>query len=75
MAGVVGGVRATGRVTVFDAHVGLGEVTPDDGGPAVLFHCVEIADGTRTIEVGTAVEYHPTLKFGRTEAFDLRPRS
>jgi len=66
-------VRATGRVTAFDAHVGLGEVTPDDGGPNLMFHCVEIADGTRTIEVGAAVDYRPTLKLGRVEAFDLRP--
>lgn len=64
--------RATGRVTAFDAYVGLGEVTPDDGGAAVLFHCVEIADGTRTIDVGAAVDYRPTVKFGRIEAFDLR---
>ncbi len=65
--------RATGRVTAFDAFVGLGEVAPDDGGPAVMFHCVEIADGTRVIEIGAAVDYRPAPKFGRIEAFDLRP--
>ena len=46
----------TGRVTDFDEHVGLGHVTADDG-TEHLFHCVEIADGTRTIAVGTAVEF------------------
>lgn len=65
--------RATGRVSAFDAYVGLGQVAPDDGGEPVMFHCVEIADGTRTIEIGTAVDYAPTRKFGRVEAFDLRP--
>ena len=71
--GVGATTRASGRVTAFDAHVGLGEVTPDGGGPVVMFHCVEIADGSRSIEVGAAVHYRPALKFGHTEAFDLRP--
>lgn len=70
----VDGPRATGRVTSFDAYVGLGEVTPDDGGPGVRRStALEIADGTRTIEIGAAVHYRPAPKFGRIEAFDLRP--
>ena len=40
-----------------------------------LFHCVEIADGTRTIEVGTDVEFECMVKFGADEAANLRRRS
>ena len=59
--------RARGTVTEFDEYVGLGEV--DDGGrQRYLFHCVEIADGTRTIEVGTEVDFDVCAKFGRDEA-------
>jgi CspA family cold shock protein len=43
-----------GVVSEFDEAAGLGTVTGDDG--AVYgFHCTQIADGTRTIEVGTRV--------------------
>ena len=62
-----------GRVIDFDEHVGLGHVRADDG-TEHLFHCVEIADGTREIEVGTAVEFELLRKFGRDEARDIRPR-
>lgn len=64
----------TGRVTAFDEHVGLGTVTDETGGE-LLFHCVEIADGSRTIEIGTVVEFDVVAKFGRDEAFRLRPVS
>jgi cold shock CspA family protein len=43
-----------GRVVDFDEHVGLGHVRTEDG-RELLFHCVEIADGTRTIPVGQEV--------------------
>lgn len=46
----------TGRVVAFDQHVGLGEVEADDG-TRYPFHCVRIADGTRTIPVGAAVTF------------------
>jgi CspA family cold shock protein len=62
-----------GRVRDFDEHVGLGHVVADDGSE-YLFHCVEIADGTRTIEVGAVVEFELMRKFGRDEARALRPR-
>ena len=61
-----------GRVTDFDEHVGLGHVV-DDTGATLLFHCVEIADGTRTIPVGQAVEFDLLRKFGQDEASNLRP--
>ena len=56
-----------GTVTEFDEAKGLGTVTDADG-RGYLFHCIEIADGTRTIEVGRAVRFHPLPKFGRIQA-------
>ena len=56
-----------GRVVAFDEAVGLGEVERDDG-TRYPFHCIEIADGTRTIAVGTAVTYTLLCKLGRYEA-------
>ena len=63
-----------GRVVDFDEHVGLGHVATDDG-TEHLFHCVEIADGTRSIEVGAEVTFDLLRKFGRDEAAQLRPPS
>ena len=62
----------SGRVTDFDEHVGLGHVTADDG-TEHLFHCVEIADGSRRIDVGAEVTFELLRKFGRDEAGDVRP--
>lgn len=56
----------------FDEAKGLGAVTVDDGGN-YLFHCVEIADGTRAIDVGRPVMFQPLPKFGRYEASRIRP--
>lgn len=61
-----------GTVTAFDEHVGLGTVTGPDG-VEFLFHCIEIADGSRTIAVGTEVGFATMTKFGRVEAADLTP--
>jgi cold shock CspA family protein len=61
-----------GMVTEFDEYVGLGEVQATDG-QRYLFHCVEIADGSRTIEVGTEVDFDVRVKFGNDEASQLRP--
>ena len=47
---------AAGRVTAFDEHRGLGEITASDG-TVYAFHCTTIADGTRTIAVGTEVQF------------------
>ena len=52
------------RVVDFDEHVGLGHVRADESGAELLFHCVEIADGTRTIPVGQVVEFDLLRKFG-----------
>jgi cold shock CspA family protein len=60
-----------GVVTCFDAAAGLGMLTVDDGSE-LGFHCTQIADGTRSIAVGTAVRF--TLRAGRSgrwEAADV----
>lgn len=57
-----------GRVHDFDADRGLGSITPADGGAAVPFHCTQIADGTRLIDVGAEVTYDLLPKLGRWEA-------
>lgn len=61
-----------GTVTDFDDPRGLGTVTAEDGA-AYAFHCTAIADGTRTIDVGTAVEFDVVPgRMGRWEATALR---
>lgn len=63
-----------GTVAAFDARRGLGEVVDGDG-RRFPFHCTQIADGSRNIVVGTAVEF--TIgpgPLGRWEATALRPR-
>ncbi len=61
----------TGTVAAFDAARGLGEIE-SDAGERVTFHCVEIADGTREIDVGGRVSYSLLAKFGRYEAASIR---
>jgi CspA family cold shock protein len=56
-----------GSVTGFDDASGLGEVADEDGN-LFAFHCVEIADGTRSIAIGTPVRFDVTAKLGRYEA-------
>jgi cold shock CspA family protein len=56
-----------GTITEFDDAKGLGTVAADDG-TAYLFHVIEIADGTRTIDVGSTVSFQPLPKFGRLQA-------
>ena len=61
----------SGHVTEFDETKGLGTVTADDG-TAYTFHVIEIADGTRQIDVGQTVRFQPLAKFGRFQACKLR---
>ena len=56
-----------GIVTAFDDPKGLGTITADDG-RVYPFHCTQIADGTRTIEVGQSVRFEVLPKLGRYEA-------
>ena len=74
---------ATGRVTSFDPDLGGGEVaadpvTADDGiadeGDRYGFHLTAVADGSRHIEVGTAVRFDVVAGHrGRWEARNLIP--
>jgi CspA family cold shock protein len=62
----------SGVVTEFDEHVGMGVII-DGAGIEYAFHCVEIADGSRTITAGAAVEFRPLPKLGRVEAASIGP--
>lgn len=65
--------RDTGTVTAFDDAAGYGTIT-DSAGDEWFFHCTAIADGTRTIEVGTLVAFEVVPgRLGRWEAADVRP--
>ena len=60
-------------MSAFDEHRGIGEVTTEDG-LVLRFHCTAIADGTRTIPVGAAVEIAIVNgPLGDYEATDIRP--
>jgi CspA family cold shock protein len=61
-------VSEPGTVTAFDEGRGRGVVTAADG-TTYEFHATRIADGSRRIAVGTAVEFEvvPAL-LGRWEA-------
>jgi cold shock CspA family protein len=63
----------TGRVAAFDRTRGLGTVEGTDGA-RFDFHATAIADGSRSIEVGTTVTFlvAPGQR-GRYEARSLTP--
>lgn len=80
--------RGTGRrgvVVAFDEAAGLGVITAVTGqegtghevtgqeGAAFAFHCIEIGDGSRSIDVGTEVTFDVLAKLGRWEAANVRP--
>ncbi len=59
----------SGRVVSFDEHVGLGEVEASEDGRRYPFHCTQIADGTRVIDVDAAVTFEVVAgHMGRWEA-------
>ena len=66
------GSTLRGEVVAFDRQVGLGEVRAADG-TVYPFHCIEIADGSRDIAVGVAVQFSLLGKLGRYEAAGLAP--
>ncbi len=68
------GLHGEGVVTQFDDYVALGEIT-DSHGRVWPFHCVSIADGTRTIEVGAKVQFETDWRVARVEAVNIRPLS
>jgi cold shock CspA family protein len=68
-------LERSGTVAEFDDAAGLGTVRGDDG-VVVGFHCTSIADGSRTIPVGTSVRYEIVPgRLGRWEATGVSPRS
>lgn len=61
-------------MTSFDDAAGLGEVHTEDGA-TLPFHCTSIADGSRSIEVGAAVDFAVVPgRGGSWEALRLRRR-
>jgi cold shock CspA family protein len=50
------GRQRFGVVAAFDDFKGYGTVRADDG-TTLFFHCTAVADGTRTIPVGTRVTF------------------
>ena len=63
----------TGVVSEFDEAKGFGTVSAE-GEDRFFFHCTQIADGTRDIEVGTSVSFELAPRLGRWEAVELNPR-
>ena len=61
-----------GVVPTFDEATGLGVIDGADG-TEYPFHCIEIADGTRTIDPGVEVDFDRLAKLGRWEAANIRP--
>jgi cold shock CspA family protein len=61
----------TGTVTSFSDTHGLGEIT-DTASVVWPFHCVSIADGSRTIEVGRTVMFRTGFRVARPEAVAIR---
>lgn len=66
------GRALSGTVSEFDAAVGLGSIRTADG-DVFGFHCIEIADGSRDIDVGATVSFDLLAKLGRYEAANIRP--
>lgn len=62
-----------GVVESFDVHRGLGYISAQ--GERYLFHCAEIADGTRDIAVNTLVSFVPVERFGVREASVVTERA
>jgi CspA family cold shock protein len=57
-----------GTVVAFDAEKGYGTVRAQDG-RELFFHCTQLADGSRTVDVGAAVDFRVVAgNSGRYEA-------
>ncbi len=65
-------MRRSGSVAAFSDDDGLGEVVSTDSTRAYFFHCTQIADGSRTIAVGTPVTFEVVAgQRGRWEAANV----
>lgn len=70
---MTGETARVGTVTEFDEAVGLGQIEVE-GGSTFMFHCTQIADGTRNIPVGVRVTFSVVPgRHGRWEAAAVRP--
>lgn len=58
-----------GVVASFNSHRGLGFIAVGD--EQYLFHCAELVDGTREIEVGAEVGFVVAHRFGNLEASEI----
>jgi cold shock CspA family protein len=68
-------VNASRRGTVigYDERRGVGTVRADDG-TTFPFHAIQIADGSRTIAIGSVVEFEVVPgQLGRWEAAAITP--
>ncbi len=45
-----------GAVAGFDEHAGMGTIRAEDG-RELFFHCTQLVDGSRRIEVGAGVRF------------------
>ena len=62
----------TGTVVAFDDPKGFGAI--GSGDESFFFHCTQIADGTRTIAVGTEVTFEVVAgHMGMWEAAQVTP--
>ena len=63
-----------GVVAAFDPDKGYGTVRSDDG-QEFFFHCTQIADGSRTVEIGAPVTFDVAAgHLGRCEAVAVAAR-
>ena len=62
-----------GTVAEFDEPRGIGLIVSADG-QRFVFQCIEIADGTRDIDVGQAVSFRLLPRFGAFQAGVIEKR-
>ena len=62
-----------GTVREFDEAKGIGVIVSDDD-RSFVFQCIEIADGTRDIDVGQAVSFRLLPRFGAFQAGAIEKR-
>lgn len=62
-----------GHISLFDEASGLGVATSEDG-INYPFHCISIADGSRTIVPGTKVSFNVAFRTKRIEAVQITNR-
>ena len=62
-----------GTIESFDRDRGLGYILVSD--EKLIFHCVEIVDGSRDIAVDTPVSFIVVTRFDIREASQIKPLS